>query len=54
MLVDMSLYLIVFKSLISGTKEIRKLLPKEKMIEEKISRVDSLSLVLSGRLIILI
>jgi hypothetical protein len=33
------------------SKEIRKLSPKERVIEEKLSRVDSLSLVLKGRFV---
>eukprot|EP00092_Neocalanus_flemingeri_P001965 GFUD01002097.1.p1 GENE.GFUD01002097.1~~GFUD01002097.1.p1 ORF type:complete len:364 (+),score=117.22 GFUD01002097.1:214-1305(+) len=41
-----------FQTILSGRKEIRKLSPKEMIIEEKISRVDSLSLVLKGRLVV--
>ena len=33
------------------SKEVRKLSPKERIVEEKLSRVDSLSLVLNGRLV---
>jgi len=41
-----------FQTLLSVTKEIRRLAPKEVMIQEKVSRVDSLSLVVKGRLIV--
>ena len=38
-----------FHSLLGGSKERRRLAPKEFVIEEKVSRVNSLSLVLKGR-----
>ena len=38
-----------FHSLLGGSKERRRLAPKEFVIEEKVSRVNSLSLVLNGR-----
>ena len=38
-----------FQTLLGVIKEIRKLSPKEVIIEEKVTRVDSLSQVLSGR-----
>lgn len=41
-----------FKKLLSCTKEIREVQAKETVITEKISRVDCLSLVLSGRLVV--
>ena len=41
-----------FQSLLEGTKEKRLVGAKEFVIEEKVSRVNSLSLVLSGRLLV--
>jgi len=41
-----------FQMILAGKKEIRKLSPKEMIIEEKVSRVNSLSLVLTGRLVV--
>ena len=43
------LHVYSFQKLLSCTKEIREVSPKETVITEKISRVDCLSLVLSGR-----
>jgi len=41
-----------FKTLLNAKKDVRKLSTKEMIIEEKVSRVDSLSLVLEGRLVV--
>ena len=41
-----------FQKLLEGTKERRLVGAKEFVIEEKVSRVNSLSLVLSGRLLV--